>query len=238
MSGRGNFNTVKQKIVAAGGKALEATNESVELHLLAEQYGVQARRLKHTIDRLAKIHDRRTTTVHKETLTAQNRNTLGTILLKPIKVGDAEEQNITNMLHQANPAAGAIEATYTRAMIWYQQMQSTTKTLAVTAMREHTQKRLQHKTKGMKAMSSALNPTPPKPLLRAKRDRDGPNGEQVGSITTDPAEVDAIATRAWQAIYNGNVKDLYFEAKSFIKKYDKYVFKGPTFQLKPIIGKE
>ena len=119
-------------------------------------------------------------------------------------------------------------------MIWYQKMQCATKTLAIAAMRGQTQKRMQHRKKGLKAMSRAVSPTPPRPLLHTKRDREGPKGEKVGSITTDPAEVDSIATRAWQAIYDGNIKELFFGAKAFIGKYRKHIYKAPIYQLKEV----
>ena len=57
------------------------------------------------------------------------------------------------------------------------------------------------------AVRSALNGPLAKPLTCLKRDRIGPNGQQKGSYTCDPIEMDGIAKRAWNAIYDGNVKD-------------------------------
>ena len=91
---------------------------------------------------------------------------------------------------------------------------------------------MQHKTTGLKTMSAAINATPPKPLLHAKRDRVGPNGQQVGTITTNPHEVDGIAIRAWQAIYCGNVKDLFFDALAFCDKYKNAFMKDRSTKLK------
>ena len=63
---------------------------------------------------------------------------------------------------------------------------------------------MQDVTKGIAVMSCALTSKPSRPLLHAKRDRVGPAGQAVGTITTNPVEVDSIAIRAWQAIYHGN----------------------------------
>ena len=57
------------------------------------------------------------------------------------------------------------------------------------------------------AVRSALNVFPAKPLACLRRDRTGPNGQPSGSYTCDPVEMDGIAKRAWNAIYDGNVRD-------------------------------
>ena len=106
--------------------------------------------------------------------------------------------------------------------------------------RSQAKERMENKTTGIRAMSCAISATPPKPLLHAKRDKMGPNGQKVGTITTCPIEVDQIATRAWNGIYYGNVADLAKAAKDFIAKYGLIkdaIFSAPEVKLEPITGK-
>ena len=73
--------------------------------------------------------------------------------------------------------------------------------------------------------------------MYTKRDKVGPNGQAIGSITTDPREVDQIATRAWQTIYNGNFDDLKGAANAFMNKYKQYIYSSKEFKVQPITGK-
>ena len=57
-------------------------------------------------------------------------------------------------------------------------------------------RRLHDRKQGPKAIRRATNGTPARPLTALTRDRIGPNGEPVGTVATDPAEVDQIAQRA------------------------------------------
>ena len=59
----------------------------------------------------------------------------------------------------------------------------------------------------------------------------GPAGQKIGTITTDPVEVDSIAIRAWRAIYNGNSQDLKEAVKFFKEKYIKFWYFGPVYNL-------
>ena len=97
--------------------------------------------------------------------------------------------------------------------------------------------KFQSRSKGIKAMSNAINPAPARPLMYTKRDKVGPNGQAIGSITTDPREVDQIATRAWQKIYNGNFDDLKGAANAFMNKYKQYIYSSKEFKVQPITGK-
>ena len=105
-------------------------------------------------------------------------------------------------------------------------------------MGKMTTEKMEDPTKGIKAMSCALSATPSRPLLHAKRDKVGPNGQKIGTITTGPREVDSIATRAWKAIYYGNQDDLVQSVRDFKEKYATYMYSGPTYHLKPITGME
>ncbi len=62
----------------------------------------------------------------------------------------------------------------------------------------------------------------------------GLHGQAVGTITTNPEEVDAISRRAWQAIYGGSASSIKSTVDAFMKKYDKYIFKAAPVQLDEI----
>ena len=81
-----------------------------------------------------------------------------------------------------------------------------------------------------KAFKSISGPGSP-PLLFVERPDVGPQGQPKGSIATDPREVDSIFTRAWQAIYKGNVSNPMEHAGKFLDKYSKWLFSSDAFEL-------
>lgn len=72
------------------------------------------------------------------------------------------------------------------------------------------------------------------PIMYLQRDKVGPQGQAVGTITTSPKEIDAIVRRAWDAIYQGSKADNDKAAGSFMAKYSQRVFKDQRFDLQPI----
>ena len=120
------------------------------------------------------------------------------------------------LITTAQPDAAAIYARYMRVVKWYKDKHDKTRVIAIAAARTATREAMEHKTKGLKKMAAAIHATPPRPLMHTKRDRVGPNGQAIGTITTDPAEVDGIATRKWQQIYQGNPQDLRQSATAFM----------------------
>ena len=121
---------------------------------------------------------------------------------------DDEEFDIQKKLFEAGTQGAAVYGTYIRSQKWYEGKANLTKAQACTAMTKHTRTKMEDNKKGIQVMSCALNATPPRPLMHARRDREGLCGQKIGTITTDPVEVDSIATRAWRAIYHGNQTDL------------------------------
>ena len=85
--------------------------------------------------------------------------------------------------------------------------------------------------KRIKRTCSAVNPEAAKPLVYAELDVDQPSGRAKGQITTDPLEVDGVASRAWQRVYQGNASDLRAAADNFANKYKKFIFKGPVYNV-------
>ena len=66
----------------------------------------------------------------------------------------------------------------------------------------------------------------------------GPLGQAVGTITAHPEELDDIVAAEYCPIYDGNVDDQHAHAEEFVNKYNEVIFKGPTFSLPPIEGRE
>ena len=65
----------------------------------------------------------------------------------------------------------------------------------------------------------------------------GPNGEAVGTICTDPAEVDANVKHTYSSIYAGNIiGSPSAHAAAFISKYFPFIFNGPVFNVPPLTG--
>ena len=51
-----------------------------------------------------------------------------------------------------------------------------------------------------------------------KRDVEGPYGENAGTLTMNPNEVDEITQRAWKDVYDGNVDDGKAHKAAFFKR--------------------
>ena len=85
--------------------------------------------------------------------------------------------------------------------------------------------------KGHKAIRKALGDKATKPLQCLIRDKVGPDGQPIGTYTTNPNEIDGITQRAWNKIYDGNCSDNGGIVRSFLGKYHKDIFKRSEYQL-------
>ena len=79
----------------------------------------------------------------------------------------------------------------------------------------------------MKNISRTINGPTAKPLMGVFRDRDTPDGGKAGQMTSDPAEIDAVVKRAWQAIYNGMEGCINGAVDKYLTLYCDYVVKLP-----------
>jgi hypothetical protein len=71
-------------------------------------------------------------------------------------------------------------------------------------------------------MSRSLKGCSPAPMSCIRRNFDQGPGKPVGSLTSDPAEVDQILRKAWSEITDGNVKDVEAAANNFLDIYGPY----------------
>ena len=55
-----------------------------------------------------------------------------------------------------------------------------------------------------------------------------------GTYTTDEAEIDEIARKAWDSVYDGNTDEIDKVVANFMKKYDKYIFKAKEFKVEKL----
>ena len=78
------------------------------------------------------------------------------------------------------------------------------------------------------------------PLLFVARDQEGPDLQPIGSISTDPGEIDSIVTRIWTKIYDGNVSatSVLMHMVSFFSEFLCYAFCRTSFHLEPFSGAE
>jgi hypothetical protein len=88
--------------------------------------------------------------------------------------------------------------------------------------------------KGHKATWRILNNASAPPLYQAKRTKVGPKGQPVGSISTNPMEVDSIVTEILQKVCDGNATDHDKLVNDFAAKYDKEIFTREEFQIDDI----
>ena len=218
MTGRGDFRKTIKTTDIDGGQGLDPKSEAAILHRRAEAYGTQAKRLTHTSNRMRKLSDGAIEENLRSTLVQQNIQTLYIIMQSTVDHDDDDEREQLTKIGTASPNAAAITATYARVIKWYKMKHDMARAQAMAAAKVEKKEAMQHRTKGLRAMAVAINPSPPRPLLHTKRDRVGPNGQAIGTITTDPEEVDGVAIRKWLNIYRGNVEDLREAAKIFMGK--------------------
>ena len=71
--------------------------------------------------------------------------------------------------------------------------------------------------RGIKHIARRIDQNAAPPLKFVKRDAHCTDGGKVGTITTDPQQVDGVVRRAWQNIYQGNVEDAAATVAAFMK---------------------
>ena len=73
------------------------------------------------------------------------------------------------------------------------------------------------------------------PLQFLSRTKIGPLGQGIGTLTSDPIELDNIVHEAYDPIFEGNIEDQNAHADSFIAKRHDTLFTSPTFAIEPIV---
>ena len=84
------------------------------------------------------------------------------------------------------------------------------------------------------SISRAVMSSQPRSLAYAERDMEGPEGQPKGSIATDPVEVDRIATRVWQKIYEGQSDGKHGRTERFVQTYCRHMHSMEPITLQPI----
>ncbi len=175
--------------------------------------------------------------VMREQLVHQNRCTLNAVI-KQGGQGDEGSQSIVDSLTWLVASAPASFAKFKRAETWFDERHSIVRNVAHSDSREERKSMMQDPKLGIKHMAAAIGKQAAKPLMHAKRTKTGPMGQAIGSITTQPSEVDDIAREAWQNIYEGNSSDIAATVSAFLGKYAKYILYAKPFQVQPITAEE
>ena len=88
-----------------------------------------------------------------------------------------------------------------------------------------------HILKAHKQISRAIKTGKAQPLAALERKDDVPGKGHKGTITTDESEIEEMARKEWQNIYDGNVEDTGKVVDKFMIKYDKYTVKGKEIKV-------
>ena len=77
-----------------------------------------------------------------------------------------------------------------------------------------------------------------RPMIALKRSKPGPRGQNKGTVTTKPREIDEIIQYVYGEIYRGNVIDAAHMVKYYLKKenYGKYWHKAKQATMEPLAG--
>ena len=76
----------------------------------------------------------------------------------------------------------------------------------------------------------------PTPLTALRREALGPRGQQAGTITTNPDEIDEIFKGKYGGLDVGNVRSIKEHVERYMEKYDDYIFKRPQAEIENITG--
>ena len=83
--------------------------------------------------------------------------------------------------------------------------------------------------KGVKEVVARIDNRQAQPIAFLERDREGPQGQEAGTITTDPKEIDGIVKRAWKKIYAGTKDDTKKATEEFLEKYKAYLYRAEEY---------
>ena len=241
MRGRGTPHFMKTTIDPALPIIETIEKGSAALHRSASRHGTQATRLGHIAANGKSINgqhqgsgindaEARKLKKHQQIdKTLQN-------YAKDTDLDNLEETRRKDRIEEIGAGSWQSYPIIKRAEAWHQKKQDAIRSQAFEAARGEKAFDMACKKKGAKKISAALNPTAASPLLYARRDRVGLKGEAIGTIATDPKEVDGIATRKWTAIYDGNFDELDEQAKIFMENYKSHIVDQKAYKVDKITG--
>lgn len=243
LSGRGTVNIIKATDAPKLPNQCIPGGAARAQHHLADRFARQQRRLGHTADRAKLLCSSSYSVIplyynhiRHNLLISQNSDTLNAFY-KDCILTTKEDQSACKAIRFARADPHRLYLTAKRLSLEFGKRQDAARQVAKQLGRSELDEALANTKSGVKNMSKMLNSEPAKPLRLARRDRSGPNGEAIGTITTNPMEIDSIARRAWTAVYNGNFTDLAAAAEQFMGKYSKLIFSmDAEFELFYITG--
>ena len=190
----------------------------------------QNRRCKQHAQRIKRIQNENTTIQKQIKLVKLNGDTQRILRARASKEDKKEHQ----FAEEIN-CEGAVDnicffGVYEKQALYYEKEYRNKFDELAAVRRQRLNTNLESHTKGAKIISRCIQTEAPKPIYALKRDQAGPKGEPVGSYTHVEKELDQIARRAWDSVYQGNFEDLTEGTRSFMDEYKKHLFKveGPT----------
>ena len=83
-------------------------------------------------------------------------------------------------------------------------------------------------------LAAAIGEQMGKPLTNVCRGQDTSDGGTTGQMTSNPADVDAIVKRTWQAIHKGAGGCITTAVDLFVDTYCNAIFKGKPYEVEKI----
>ena len=83
-------------------------------------------------------------------------------------------------------------------------------------------------------ISKTIKAKQPAPMTCLRWQSEGPDGQEKGTVTTNPKDIFLILHQAWEQIMHGRPDSLQEVADAFVSKYRKYIFKSPEFKLRDL----
>ena len=192
----------------------------------ADKQLTQARRCEQMAYRVS-IFERVEEDEKKETYNKLNADAMKKIS-NNIDKGIEEEKNLKSTLqkYEEDVMNKMLIPVLKRHAIKYHAKHDKYKKKAKEETKKEKQQEYQVKGKGEWKVCKDMQKETATPMIALKRQKIGPRGQKVGSITTKPKEIDETIQQAYGEIYKGNVANPRRMTKRYLKDYDRYIYKA------------
>ena len=210
----------------------EPTDESTQLERIAKLYGEESSRLSHVAARMRKAVE-----TNGNTHTEMNTRTMKRVQ-QASPYHDEEARN--KIAVAAEAYVGKKDNTHPLlrdTATWFKDEADKYKNKA----KQHYMRTINAKMsavggKATKEVGKRIDNRDIQPIKYLVRDNVGPKGQEAGTVTTDPKEIDAIIRRTWKNISDGPKLDTHKAAATFLAKYEKYIFKHEEVGVETVLS--
>ena len=182
----------------------------------------QARRCEQYVFRLEMKARKEATAVHRKLNQDASR-----CIIKAAEEGDDWQDDLVILLSKPENKGGEntmIIPALKRAAGKYHNLFETRREEAVKENQVEQQVLYKIKGKGQWTLAKHMGGKTLPPLTAVKRVKKGEKGEAVGTIATRTKEVDKIVREAYNAVYQGNKKDIEEATEHYLKEYENYIY--------------